>query len=93
MEALRDTRLAAKGFTWRYGIDYEETFAPIARQEIVRMVLSLVAQKSWTVDHLDIKSVFLNGYLDEEVHGQQPQSLRLKKKKTYLHAEKSFVLS
>ena len=48
----------AKGFTQRYGIDYEETFALVARQETVRMVLSLDTPKSWTIHHLDVKSIF-----------------------------------
>jgi hypothetical protein len=59
--------LVAKGFTQRYGIDYEETFAPVARQETVRMMISLRAQKKWSIHHMDVKSAFLNGYLEEEV--------------------------
>lgn len=71
-------RLVAKGFTQRYDIDYEETFAPIVRQETIRLILSLVAHKGWQVNHMVVKSAFLNGYLDEEVYVQQPQALRLK---------------
>ena len=43
------------------GIDYEETFAPVARQETVRMMISLAAQKKWSINHMDVKSAFLNG--------------------------------
>ena len=56
-------RLVAKGFKQKYGIDYEETFAPVARQETIRLVLSLAAHKGWKVMHMDVKSAFLNGYL------------------------------
>lgn len=61
-------RLVAKGFTQKYGIDYEETFAPVARQETFRMLISLVAHKKWSIHHMDVKSAFLNGYLEEEVY-------------------------
>jgi hypothetical protein len=51
-------RLVAKGFTNRYGIDYEETFAPVARQENVRMMISLASQNKWSIHHIDVKSAF-----------------------------------
>jgi hypothetical protein len=66
-------RLVAKGLTQRYGIDYQETFAPVARQETVRVMISLAAQKKWNIHHMDVKSAFLNGCLEEEVFVEQPQ--------------------
>ena len=62
------TRLVAKGFTHKYGIYYEETFAPVARQETIRMLISLAAQKKWSIHHMDMKIAFLNGYVEEEVY-------------------------
>ena len=73
-------RLVAKGFKQKYGIDYEETFASVARQETIRLVLSLAAHKGWKVMHMDVKSAFLNGYLQEEVYVEQPQGFIIKGK-------------
>lgn len=83
-------RFVAKGFMQRY-IDYEETFAPITRQETIRMVLALVAQKGWTVHHLDVKNAFLNGYTDEEMFVHNLKVLRSKAKKIISTIEESFV--
>jgi hypothetical protein len=54
------------------GIDYDEVFAPVARIESVRLLLPLAAHKGWEVHHIDVKSVFLNGDLQEEVYVSQP---------------------
>eukprot|EP00253_Pinus_taeda_P007207 PITA_07207 len=71
-------RLVVKGYKQQYGRDYEETFAPVARMEIVRAVLSIAAQNKWKVYQMDVKSAFLNGVLKEEVYVEQP--LRYEKK-------------
>jgi hypothetical protein len=60
-------RLVAKGFTQTYGIDYLETFAPIAKLNSVRVLLSLATNRDWPLQQLDIKNAFLNGNLEEEV--------------------------
>jgi len=64
-------RLVARGFVQQEGIDYNDAFAPVARNESVR-VLALAAQEGWRVHHMDVKSAFLNGDLKEEVYVQQP---------------------
>ncbi|GKA26081.1 retrovirus-related pol polyprotein from transposon TNT 1-94 [Tanacetum coccineum] len=61
-------RLVVRGFTQQAGIDYEETFSPVARLEIVRIILALSADKEWTVYQFDVKSAFLNEELKEEVY-------------------------
>jgi len=71
-------RLVAKGFKPKFGIDYEESFSLVARQEIIRLVLSLAANNGWKVMHMDVKSAFLNGYLQEEVYLEQPQGFIIK---------------
>lgn len=65
--------LVAKGYVQRQGVDYDEVFAPVTRLEIVRLLLALAAQQNWEVHHLDVKSVFLNGILLEEVYVRQPK--------------------
>lgn len=65
-------RLVAKGYVQRAGIDFDEVFAPVARLDSVRMMLAIAAHAGWDVHHLDVKSAFLNGNLDEEVYVTQP---------------------
>ena len=62
------TRLVAKGFEQREGYDYEEIFSPIARMQIVRLIIALATQRQWKIHQMDVKSTFLNGPLDEEVY-------------------------
>ena len=50
------------------GIDYDDAFAPVVRMESVRVLLVLAAQEGWQVHHMDVKSAFLNGDLEEEVY-------------------------
>jgi len=65
-------RLVAKGYVQRPSVDFEEVFAPVARLESVRLVLAIAAHFGWGVHHMDIKSAFLNGELQEEVYVHQP---------------------
>ncbi|XP_068338928.1 uncharacterized protein [Pyrus communis] len=65
-------RLIAKGYTQKPGLDYNETYAPVARLDTIRTLIALAAQKSWKLYQLDVKSAFLNGVLQEEVYVEQP---------------------
>ena len=65
-------RLVAKGYVQEQGVDFEEVFAPVARMESVRLLIALTAQESWKLHHMDVKSAFLNGELEEEVYVKQP---------------------
>ncbi|GJX81957.1 retrovirus-related pol polyprotein from transposon TNT 1-94 [Tanacetum coccineum] len=67
------TRLVAKGYKQEEGIDFEESFAPIARLEAVRMFIAYAAHKNITIFKMDVKTAFLNGPLKEEVYGSQPK--------------------
>lgn len=66
-------RLVAKGYSQQYGIDYGEVFAPVARWDTIRTILSVAACKSWNVYQLDVKSAFLHGELVEDVYIEQPE--------------------
>ena len=65
-------RLVSKGYCQQYGIDYAEIFAPVARLDTIRIVISLAAQKAWVIYQLDVKSAFLHGEITEEVFVEQP---------------------
>eukprot|EP00253_Pinus_taeda_P003253 PITA_03253 len=65
-------RLVVKCYKQQQGKDYDETFAPVARMEIVRTVLSIAAQHKWKIYQMDVKYAFLNGVLKEEVYVEQP---------------------
>jgi len=56
-----------------------------ARQEKIRMLLSLATQKHWTIHHMDVKSAFLNGYLDEEVYVYQSQGFLMQGKEHHVY--------
>ncbi|GJV70766.1 retrovirus-related pol polyprotein from transposon TNT 1-94 [Tanacetum coccineum] len=68
------TRLVVKGYKQEEGIDFEESFAPVARLEAVWMFIAYAAHKNITIFQMDVKTAFLNGPLKEEVYGPgQPE--------------------
>lgn len=71
-------RLVAKGYNQRSGIDYEEVFAPVAHLETIRLIISLASQNKWKIFQMDVKSAFLNGYLEEEIYVEQPMGYKVK---------------
>ncbi|GJQ97158.1 retrovirus-related pol polyprotein from transposon TNT 1-94 [Tanacetum coccineum] len=66
-------RLVAKGYAQEEGIDFEESFAPVARLEAVRIFVAYAAHKSFPIYQMDVKTTFLNGPLKEEVYVAQPE--------------------
>jgi hypothetical protein len=65
-------QLVARGFMQWEGIDFNDTFAPVAQMESVRLLFALATQEGWRVHHMDVKSAFLSGDLKEEVYVHQP---------------------
>ena len=65
-------RLVAQGFTQKQGLDYDETFSPVIRFELLRSLIALAVQKGLKLHQLDITAAFLNGHLEEEVFMRQP---------------------
>nr|GEV38643.1 Gag-Pol polyprotein [Tanacetum cinerariifolium] len=66
------SRLVAKGYAQKEGVDFEESFAPVAQLEAVRLLIAYAAHKSFTVYQIDVKTAFLYGPLKEEVYVNQP---------------------
>ncbi|GKC33211.1 retrovirus-related pol polyprotein from transposon TNT 1-94 [Tanacetum coccineum] len=66
-------RLVAKGYAQEEGIDFEESFAPVARLEAVRIFVAYATHKSFPIYQMDVKTAFLNGPLKEEVYVAQPE--------------------
>ena len=72
MVVRNKSRLVAQGFNQKEGIDYEETFAPVARLEAIRILLAFAVAKGFKLFQMDVKSAFLNGVIEEEVYVKQP---------------------
>ena len=64
--------LVTKGFTQTFGIDYLETFAPMAKLNTIKVLLSMAVNLDWPLQQLDVKNTFLNGDLKEEVYMDSP---------------------
>ncbi|WVZ80441.1 hypothetical protein U9M48_027914 [Paspalum notatum var. saurae] len=67
MVVRNKARLVAQGFYQKEGIDYEETFAPVARLEAIRILLTFAASKGFKLHQMDVKSAFLNGFIEDEI--------------------------
>jgi hypothetical protein len=65
-------RFVARGFSQKEGIDYEETFAPVARYTSIRTIVALAAKMKWKLHQMDVNIDFLNGVIKEEVYIEKP---------------------
>ena len=74
-------RLVAKGYTQKEGIDYDETFSLVAMLKSIRILLSIAAYYDYEIWKMDVKTVFLNGNLEEELYMMQPKGFIAKNQK------------
>ena len=74
----------AKEYAQKEGIDYEETFAPVACYNSIRSVIYLAAHMGWEIHQMDVKTTFLNGVIEEEVYIEQPEGFETDEKRTHV---------
>lgn len=81
-------RLVAKGFAQKKGIDYQETFAPVAKMTSLRVILAITAHENLEIEQIDVDSVFLNGIIDAEVFMRQLEGFEAENKNLVCCLEK-----
>jgi hypothetical protein len=77
-------RFVARGFSQIEGVDYDKTFAPVARYTSIQSIIALAASMGWKLHQMDVKTTFLNGEIEEEVYIEQPEGF-------VVHNERSHV--
>jgi hypothetical protein len=77
-------RFVARGFSQIEGVDYDETFAPVARYTSIRAIMAIAAEMGWRIHQMDVKTAFLNGFIEEEVYIEQPQGFEVSDRETHV---------
>ena len=71
------SRLVAKGYSQKEGVDYHDIFAPVVKHVSLRLLLSIVVNHDLELEQLDVKTAFLHGDIEEEIYMEQPQGFRV----------------
>ena len=74
----------ARGFSQKEGIDYEDTFSPVARYTYIRTIMALDSMMKWDIHQMDVKGTFLNGVIEEEVYIEKPQGFEVEDRVTHI---------
>lgn len=74
-----------KGYSQQYGVDYQETFAPVARYNTIKFILAFASHSSWQIHQSDVKSAFLNGLPAEEIYVEQPDGFSIPGKEDQIY--------
>ena len=77
-------RFVAHGFSQREGVDYDETFAPVAWFTSIRTIIALASAMGWKLYHMYMKTTFLNGEIEEEVYIEQSKGFEVHGKETHV---------
>ena len=78
-------RLIARGYTQSYGVDYHETFAPVAKLNTIRLLIVLAAMYQWDLSQFDVKNAFLHGELEEDVYMATPPGYQLHENSSHVY--------
>ena len=77
-------KFVARGFSQKEGIDYDEIFALVARYTSIRTIIAIAASKKWKIHHMDVKTTFLNCFINEEVYVEQPDGFIIHNKESHV---------
>lgn len=84
-------RIVAQGYKQQYGIDYGEVFAPVTRQTTLRAFLAVARKKNMVLKHLDVKTAYLNGVIEEELYMLQPPGFSVVGKEEFVYRLKRSI--
>jgi hypothetical protein len=74
----------ACGFSQVEGVDYDETFALVTRYTSIRSIVAIMAEMGWSIHQMDVKTTFLNGFIEEEVYIEQPQGFEVMERDSHV---------
>ena len=77
-------RFLARGFSQKEEIDYDETFAPVARYTSIRTIMALASMIKWNLHQMDVNTTFLNGVIEEEVYIEQLEGFEVEDRVTHV---------
>ena len=77
-------RFVERGFSQVQGIDYDETFAPVARYKSIRALISIAAKMGWKIQQMDVKTAFLNGIIQEEINVENPWGFEIHERESHV---------